>query len=170
MTQHADLLATLAQIFIAFAGFTGVVVVLGRFRPPSQTSAYRARLILAVSLLALLASLVPLVFDAGGLPADAINRLAASFLASGGIAVGLWDWQRPRPRSTTGRLNTRLIMAIRCSIATALVAALFAVGAGFFPTFAPAIFIAALFFCAVLSAFYFFTLIVAVAVDVGERG
>lgn len=167
MTPHADLLVTFALIFAALAGFAGVVAAAGRFRAPQEAPAYRARFIVGVSVLGLLAALVPLVFDAGGLPPDAVNRLAASFLASGGIAAAFWDWQRPRPPGTRRGANSQPIIVIERSIAVALVAALFAVGAGFLPTYAAAVYLAALFYCTILCAFYFFMLVL--GVDVGGR-
>jgi hypothetical protein len=41
MTEHADLLRTIAQISIAFAGFAGVIAAFGRFHLAPEATAFR---------------------------------------------------------------------------------------------------------------------------------
>jgi hypothetical protein len=167
MTQHSDLLLTLAQIFIAFAGFAGVVAAFSHFRLAPEATAYRVRLMVAVALLMLLGSLLPLVFEATGMSAEGVTRLSASFLASGGIAIGLWAWQRLRPLYRAGLLNTQLITTVWYATTAMLVLGLFGVGAGFSQALAPAMYLGALFFGIVLCSYYFFMLML--AIELGKR-
>jgi hypothetical protein len=167
MTQHTDLLLTLAHVFIAFAGFAGVVAALGRFRAAPDATAYHAHVVVAAALLALSACVLPLVLDAARLPTQAVTRLSASFLASGAIAIGAWAWQRLRVLQTTGLRSTQAVTAIGYAFIAGLVIALFTVGAGFLAALAPAIYLIALLACLVLCAFHFFTLVL--AIELGGR-
>jgi hypothetical protein len=162
MMQHTDLLLTLAQLFVALAGFAGILAALGRFRLAPEPAAFRAHVVIAVALLALLASLLPLVLDAARLPNQAMMRLSASFLGSGAIAICAWAWQRLRPPRSAGPRDARIAATAAYAIIAALVIALFAVGAGFVADLAPAIYLSALFFCIALCAFHFFALVLAI--------
>jgi len=167
MTQHTDLLLTLAHVFIAFAGFAGVVATLGRFRVTPDAAAYHAHVVVAVALLALSACVLPLMLDAARLPTQAVTRLSASFLASGAIAIGAWVRPLLQMLPTTELRGTQVITAIGLAVIAALVIALFTVGAGFLAALAPAIYLIALLACLALCAFHFFTLVL--AIELGGR-
>lgn len=168
MTQHIDLLLTLACVFVAFAGFAGLIASCGHSRAAPDTAAYHAQLVVGVALLALSASLLPLVLDAARLPTQGVTRLSASFFASGAIAIGAWAWQRLRARQTSELRSTRVAAAVGHTLVAALVIALFVVGAGFLAAQAAAIYLIALLACMALCALHFSMLVL--AIDLGGRG
>jgi hypothetical protein len=79
--QGADLLQTVAEVSVAFAGFTGVVLAFGRRadRPWSPMDVYRFRVLLGASLQALLLSLIPFLLHYAG-ASERTTWAASSFL------------------------------------------------------------------------------------------
>ena len=68
--QHTELLSTLAEVSIVFAGLTGVVGMLG-FRsdnPALHGQLYQIGAMIGFSLIAALFSILPLLLSAVGLP------------------------------------------------------------------------------------------------------
>lgn len=87
--QGAEILQTIAEVSVAFAGFTGVVVAFGR-RPQQGSSAIDAhafKAMLASSLQALLFSVLPFLLAASGLVEPVLWRLGCGLLLVG-LAVG----------------------------------------------------------------------------------
>ena len=69
MVDQADLLQTIAEISIAFAGFAGVVAAFGKFRLAPEAALFRIRLMVVVALLAgatgLIETLTPAIYVTG---------------------------------------------------------------------------------------------------------
>jgi hypothetical protein len=87
--QGADILETIAELSVAFAGFTGVVVAFGR-RPHHQSSeidAHAFRAMLAASLQALFFSVFPFLLAASGLEGSRLWRTSSALMLVG-LAIG----------------------------------------------------------------------------------
>lgn len=89
----SDMLSTVAEIALGLAGFTGVLVVLGR-QPGrlSPAGAFRLTVLLIGSLSALFLALIPLALHDSGLSGSVLWRvsslvMAGSILATGGLLV-----------------------------------------------------------------------------------
>ena len=169
MTEHADLLQTIAQIAIAFAGFAGVVAAFSTFRLAPEATAYRVRLMVAVALLTLLASLLPFIPVAFGISEDAALRISAFFFGLGTIAVAVWAWGGLRPLYQAGLLNTQVITTVWYTIGAVLIIGLMTVAAGGIATLGPAIYLGGLFFGIILCCFYFFMLMLAIELGKPSR-
>jgi len=50
MFEFAELVYVLAQIFVAFAGFAGVIAAFGSIRLSPDATAFRARFLVAIAL------------------------------------------------------------------------------------------------------------------------
>jgi hypothetical protein len=87
--QHAELLSTLAEVSIVFAGFTGVVGILGfrRDSPALHGQLYQIAAMIGFSLIAALFSIVPLLLSAMGL-----SDAAAWRFSSLGLLAALFGW------------------------------------------------------------------------------
>ena len=87
--QHTELLSTLAEVSIVFAGFTGVVGMLG-FRSDSSEihgQLYQIGAMIGFSLIAALFSIVPLLLGAIGLSDGTVWRAS-----SVGLLAALIGW------------------------------------------------------------------------------
>jgi hypothetical protein len=86
--QGEGILQTIAELSVAFAGFTGVVVAFGR-RPhqgESSINAHAFKAMLAASLQALLFSVLPFLLGASGLSEPRLWRVASAFMLLGLLA------------------------------------------------------------------------------------
>ncbi len=89
--EHADTLLTLAEVSIAFAGFTSVVVIFRRREAgwlPSD--AFRFQAMLVVSLSCLLFSVLPVVLHSYGVREDALwggTSAAMALALAGGLVA-----------------------------------------------------------------------------------
>ncbi len=89
--NHTELVLTIAEVAVAFAGFSGLVGILGRSgsRDSDVAQAFRLRGVILTSLLVVAFSLVPFVAHGLGLRVVAAWRISSVlfFLAGGGISV-----------------------------------------------------------------------------------
>ena len=89
--EHGDLLLTLAEVSVAFAGFSGVVAVFGRRDPSSWSFADRYRFLLLVesSLSLLLFCILPFGLSSLHITDESVWRamsaLVVSYLVLSGI-------------------------------------------------------------------------------------
>ncbi len=96
--QHSELLSTMAEVSIVFAGFTGVVGMLG-FRSDNRHihgQLYQVGAMIGLSLIAALFSLVPLLLSAVGLSDAAVWRSSSVGLLAALLAwtiVGASRWR-----------------------------------------------------------------------------
>ncbi len=90
--QHSEVLSTLAEVSIVFAGFTGVVGMLG-FQSENRRihgQLFQVGAMIGFSLIAALFSLVPLLLSAVGLSDAAVWRSS-----SVGLVAALLGWAFP---------------------------------------------------------------------------
>jgi len=92
--READLLQTLAEVGVAIAGFTGVVVVLGRrargdWSPPEIQWLH---MLLLSSLSVVFFALLPVVLENAGLLPSGVWRLSAGFLAVACAGIMVLGW------------------------------------------------------------------------------
>jgi len=165
--EHADLLQTIAQISIAFAGFAGVVAAFSKFRLDPEAAIFRIRLMVVVALVTLLFSLFPLLPPNFGLSESDSWRISAFLFSLTIISISIWSWVRLRFLYQAGLLNTQKITIVWYLAAVILIIALFVTISGRIDSFTPAIYITALFFGLALCSFYFIMLIVAVELEKG---
>jgi len=90
--EGEGILQTIAEIAVAFTGFTGVVAAFGRRsdRKWSDVDILRFRIMLATSLCALLYSVLPFVLFHLGLTSAALWRLGSALLAAQIVANTLY--------------------------------------------------------------------------------
>ena len=97
--DEADLLQTLAEVGVAIAGFTGVVVVLGRrargdWSPPEIQWLH---MLLLSSLCVVFFALLPVVLENAGLAPALVWRPSAGFLAVACAGIMVLGWRRFLP-------------------------------------------------------------------------
>jgi len=163
MREHSDLLLTIAEISIAFAGFASVVAAFSRFRLEAEAAIFRVRLMVIVSLSTLLFALLPLLPPKFGASEAASWQISAMIIAVIIIALSLWAWRRLKPLYSIGLIHTQKITAVWYTCTAILIAGLIASAVGLLAELAPAIYLSTLFFGLVLCSFYFIMLIAAVS-------
>jgi len=167
MKENAELLTNIAQVAIAFAGFAGVVAAFSTFRLAPEATAFRIRMLVAVALLVLVASLAPTIVAAFGISDHAVTRICALFFAVGAVSIAVGMWFPLRRLYREGLLKTQAITIIWYTITAALIVVLLIVAAGGFAGLATAWYLTALFFGLVLCCFYFITTMF--AIELGKR-
>ncbi len=167
MTEYRGLLEILAQIFIAFAGFAGVVAAFSTIRLSPEATVFRVRSLVAVALFALIASLLPFLPEAFGASEVAALRISAFLFGLGMCGIALWIWRQLSPLYKAGVLDTQIFATLEYIAAGLITIGLFAVSAGRFAELAPAIYLSGLFLGIVLCSFYF--IMVILAVEMGTR-
>jgi hypothetical protein len=125
MTEHADLLRTIAQISIAFAGFAGVIAAFGRFHLAPEVTVFRVRMMVGVALVTLLYSLAPFPPMALGLSESYNWRISAALLGTGLVAFYARTWTRLKPLFRAGLLDTQKHAIVVYSIGAMQIVALF---------------------------------------------
>ena len=96
--EFQETLATIAQIGIALAGFSGLVVVLRRDKGPlNEIEKYRMSVLLATAFGAMFLALLPDTLTYLGLTGDGIWRLSSAFLAVFSVLfILIWVWSSRR--------------------------------------------------------------------------
>lgn len=79
--QYSDTLLTLAEVGVAFAGFTGLAALLVRSRVDPRAHHARFRAMIESALIVVVFSILPLVLSALGLSERAAWRIASGLLA-----------------------------------------------------------------------------------------
>jgi len=166
--QHSELLSTMAEVSIVFAGFTGVVGMLGlrsdNLRIHGQL--FQVGAMTGFSLIAALFSLVPLLLSAVGLSDAAVWRFS-----SGGLLAALLGWTflgrlRMRDLRRSGiPLRTDLLAKLMLWLTVPVVVVLFANAAGFLGSRAGGIYLLCVFVPLLYAAFFFLRVFLSIRVD-----
>jgi hypothetical protein len=167
MAEHADLLRTIAQISIAFAGFSGVIAAFGRFHLAPEATVFRVRMMVVAALVTLLYSLLPFLPTALGLSESYSWRISAALMGIGLVAVYARTWTRLKLLFRAGLLDTQKHAIVVYSIGAILIVALFASATAPVAPYAPAVYVTGIFFGLAMSSYYFIMLMFAVEIDRG---
>jgi hypothetical protein len=170
--QTADILQTIAEVSIGFAGFTSVVAVLGRRATGEWTAIDRFRLsqMLATSLAALLLSLLPLVLAQLGFSERLSWGSASTILAAYTIFLAASSQRRIRqlPSEEQSQIMRPLLWSIQAVVA-AVVSCLLINAAGVFFHQEPGPYLLGLYLLLGLSAFQFTRLLLIVRSEGSSR-
>ncbi len=156
--QGEGVLLTIAEVAIAFAGFSGVVVVLGR-RDIPWTAAHLATFweMIASSLSLLILALLPFVFHYADLSESTVWALSSAMAALGLLARGVFAGPRAvRLGAFRGIRRSGSAFAL-FGVPIVIALALNTFGLGLDREFFP--FLAALIFYLVIACFTFWTLL-----------
>ncbi len=90
--QDSDLLLTIAEVAVAFAGFASLVSILGQrsSQDDLRVSSVRMRAMVLYSLLVVAFSLSPFVFNRYGLQDETVWRVSSALFAIAVVAVEVW--------------------------------------------------------------------------------
>jgi hypothetical protein len=129
--QGADVLLTIAEVAVAFAGFASVVVLFQHRDPHRWPPAVvvRLRTMIEGSLVTLFSALLPCVLHQLGLADDPLWAASSLVLALAYVAFGAVVWQRSRAPLASGQLS-RGFSATVGAISTLVLAALLLNAAG----------------------------------------
>jgi hypothetical protein len=157
MVQHTELLSTLAEVSIVFAGFTGVVGMLGLRTddPGYQGQRFQIGAMIGYSLIAALFSIVPLILSAVGL-----SDAAAWRLSSVGLLAAMLGWtalgiSRSRNLKRSGYRPVRMIQVIMRTTTAFILLILLANAVGFLGLHAGGAYVACVFIPLVYAAVFF---------------
>jgi len=105
--QGADVLLTIAELAVAFAGFASVVVLFQHRDPGHWPAAVgiRLRTMIESSLVTLFAALLPFVLHHLGLAGPSLWTICSLALAIGTTAFALRIWRRSREVVASGGLS-----------------------------------------------------------------
>ena len=159
MTE-SDVLLTIAEIAVAFAGFASLVSVLGKGTSSDdpRVSGTRMRGMIIFSLMAIAFSLIPYLLHRYGLERDTVWRLSSALFALGFVGVTVWvggmvnrlrsldlDGREIQPRMRTppflGGLAGTAILGVNAIVAS--------------PPFMPAVYLTGLGLLLLMSGFAF---------------
>jgi len=168
MAEYSSLLQVFAQVFIAFAGFAGVIAAFSSIRLSPEVTTFRVRSLVAVALFALFAALFPFLPPAFGASEYNTMRIAAIPVAIAMVGISYWIWRQSLPLYRAGVLDTRRFALLEYVIAATFATVFVAVAAGRLVELAPAIYLAALFFGLALCCYYF--VLVILAVELRSKG
>ena len=164
MTDHWDLLQTLAQIFIAFAGFSGVVAAFSTIRLSPEATVFRVRALVMVALFCEVVSLLPFLLDAFKVSEAAALRISSFIVGIGMCVVGRWVWRQLSSLYSAKLLDTQMYAVLLSMITVPIIIGLFAVSAGMAREFAEAIYLSSLYLGLFICSYYFVMVIIAVEV------
>lgn len=164
MMEYSDLLAILAQLFVAIAGFAGIIAAFSTIRLSPEATVFRLRALVAVALFALVISLLPFLLEAFDTSETASLRISAFVFGVGLCGITVWIWRQLRPLYAAGVLDTQIFAALQSVAGALTIIGLFAVSAGVVIEMAPAIYLSGLFLGIVMCSFYFVMVVLAVEI------
>jgi len=164
MMEYRGLLETLAQLFIAFAGFAGIVAAFSTIRLSPEITVFRLRALVAVALFSLVVSLLPFLPEAFNASEAAALRISAFLFGVGMCGIALWIWRQLSPLYSAHVLDTQVFATLLFTAAALLTIGLFSVSAGLMVEMAPAIYLSGLFLGIIMCSFYFIMVILAVEI------
>ena len=164
MTDHWDLLQTFAQIFIAFAGFSGVVAAFSTIRLSPEATVFRVRALVVVALFSEFVSLLPFFVDAFKASEAAALRISSFVVGIGMCVIGRWIWRQLSSLFSAKLLDTKSYAVMLSMVSTPIIIGLFAVSAGVAREFAAAIYLSSLYLGLIICSYYFVMVIIAVEV------
>ena len=160
--QHSDLLMTMAEVSVAFAGFTGVVGVFGI--QISKTSHERQIFLIGAmigfSLITALFSFAPLILSTLGIPDVLVWRIASGLLAVAVIAWTAFGSFEARRLEKLGEQPLPLLSnPVQGVIMLVLLGSLFANAVGLFATRTSGVYVMGTFTPLVYAGVYFMSLV-----------
>jgi len=171
LAKYSGLLEIFAQLFIAFAGFSGVVAAFSTIRLSPEVTVYRLRALVVVALLSLVVTLLPFLGAAFGAPDQAALRISAFVFGLAMCGFILWSWPQLSSLYSAGFLNTKfyVIVAFVMFLAAALIViGLFGVSGGLLREVSEAIYLSGLYFALILCSYYFVEVILSVEIKTRE--
>lgn len=165
MADSAGLLLAMAQIAIAFAGFSGVIAAFSKFKLHHDVTVFRVRLMVVAGLSALVFSLFPFLPPAFGASEALSWRIASGVMALAGFIFPFFALAPARRLYKAGLIHTQPFSVFTNVGSTIFTLSLTAVAAGFIPQYAEAIYLSAIFFTLILCAFYFLMQMFAIELD-----
>jgi len=166
--EYIDLLEIFAQLFIAFAGFAGVVAAFSTIRLSPEVTAFRLRALVVVALFSLVVSLLPFLPEAFNVTAVDSLRISAFAFGVGTVGIGQWLGRQLWKIYSAGVLDTQIFAVVQFAAAILITAGLFTVSAGFLAGIAAAIYLSGLFLGLVMCSFYFVMVVLAVEIKTKE--
>ncbi len=157
--QHSEVLLTLAEVGIAFAGFTGLAALLARSRVDPKAHHARFRGMIENALIVVVSSILPLVLSPLGLPEAAAWRTASGVLAIvlvAEVAAAISRTLALESSSFSAALSLAIFGLLGLAICLLLTNA-----AGVFAGLAGAVYLVSLFAVLVVSAILFLRLLLA---------
>jgi hypothetical protein len=167
LAEHSELLTIFAQLFIAFAGFSGVVAAFSTIRLSPEVTIFRVRALVVVALLSLTVSLLPFLAEAFGASDLAALRICSLVFALAMCGFVLWGWPRLSSLISAGLLGRKLyalVLPLMLLPAALIVLGLVAVSGGLVRDVGAAIYLSGLYFALVLCSYYFVVVILAVEI------
>jgi hypothetical protein len=160
-------LAIYAQLGVGFAGFAGVIGAFSRFRIHIEATVFRVRAMVALALMEVLFSLLPMLVAGFGVADEIAWRISAGVLATAGLIAMLIMAPQARRLYQIGRLM-RTAAYVLCVVCALLIAPLYLGAFGVAPLSAMSAYFAFLFFGMIVCAYHFFMVMVAVRLDESE--
>jgi uncharacterized membrane protein YdfJ with MMPL/SSD domain len=165
MPPQSDLLIAIAQISIAFAGFSGVIASFSKFRLHADVTRFRVQLIVVAGLSTVIFSLLPFLPALFGVDEELGWRLCCAVLFVVGVVFPYFAVKRARELYRAGLLHTQAFTIVYNLIGVAITAALFFSAAGPLSHLGAAVYITSLVFTLFLCAYYFFMQMFAIDLD-----
>jgi len=155
--QHAEVLSTLAEVSIVFAGFTGVVGILGFRRDNTglHGQLYQIAAMVGFSLIAALFSIVPLILSAIGLSGTTVWRLSSLGLLAAFVAWTKVGRARLRDLRDSGYEGPRMFPKWMISLTVVLLLLLFGNVGGLLGRHAGGVYLLGVFVPLLYAAFFF---------------
>jgi hypothetical protein len=164
--QEAELLFTIAEIAVAFAGFASIVSVLGRrySKDDPRLDSFRIRTMLQASLGAVFSSLFPFLPANFGVSDPLVWRISALVgVVAFGILGAEW-WLRYRELNRQGLRESAFIPYIFTALELGVFIPLILVIFGSFPQLAFRFYLAALYLLLLESGVFFFRVVTSLLV------
>jgi hypothetical protein len=132
--KAAEALAALAEVSVAFAGFSGIVTAFRRHDPGewSQLDRFRFRFMVEFSLATLALSLVPFFLSEFGLPESRVWSYSSLFLGGGALLYLLRSVVRLLPLLATGEPVSRGLALVSVAVGIGITVSAFMNAAGLF--------------------------------------
>ena len=166
--QHSEILSTMAEVSIVFAGFTGVVAMLGLGSDNQRVHGqmYQVGAMVGFSLIAALFSLVPLLLSAVGLSDAAVWRSASVGLLAALLAWTILGTMRLRYLRGRGVRLPRVLLKLMTLLTVLVSLVLLANAAGFLGSSAGGIYLICAFVPLLYATLFFVS--VFLSIRVGE--
>jgi hypothetical protein len=162
MMEYRGLLETLAQLFVALAGFAGIVAAFSTIRISPEATVFRLRALVAVALFSLVVSLLPFLLESFSTSEAAALRISAFLFGLGTCGIFLWLLRQLLPLFSAHVLDTQIFATLQSIVVALITIGLFSVSAGLVVEMAPAIYLSGLFMGIIMCSFYFIMVILAV--------
>lgn len=132
--QSAQALSTLAEVSVAFAGFSGIVTVFRRRNPGewSRLDRFRFRFMVEFSLATLALSLLPFFLSELGLPESRVWGCASVVLGGGALSYLVRSLIRLRVLIAAGEPVSRWLAAVSVAVGAGITVSAFVNAAGGF--------------------------------------